>query len=267
MKKIGLVAGSGSLPLLFLDRAKPKGCKVFTLAIKNEADPKIRGFSEKMLLLPAGRLSQGVKFFRENGVVEAIMLGQVRHRRLLHPRYADYIDPQMAQILTRISDKRTTTVLEAIIDYFQQNGIHFLPSTYLLEDLLLPSGFSAGPALTEKERADVALGRKIAETLASLDVGLTVAVKDGIVLAMEAIEGTDLTMRRAGRFTEGIVVVKVSRPSQDLRFDLPVVGPRTITTLARISGRAIAISPGTFVLEKEKVFRLAERHGLTLSVF
>ncbi len=267
MEKIGLVAGNGSLPVLFLERAKRKGYKVFTLAIKNESLLKVADLSEKALTLPPGRLNWGLKFFEENGVREAIMLGQVKHRRLLHPHYTDYLDPQLAQILKEISDKQTATVLKAIIEYFEHNGIHFLPSTYLLEDLLLASGFSVGPPLSEEEKSDIALGRKVAETLASLDVGLTVAVKNGIVLAVEAIEGTDLTMRRAARFSQGIVVVKVSRPNQDLRFDLPVIGPATITNLARISGRALAISPKTLVLEKERVFRLAERYGITLSVF
>jgi len=264
MTKIGLIAGNGALPLHFLKKAREKGFAVYTLAIKNEAHWKVARLSESVFPLPVGRLDEGVKFFTENNVKEAVMLGQVRHFKLLEPKY---LDPQMAQLLEQIPDRRTNNVLSAIINHFQKKGVSFLSSGFLLEELFLPSGTTAGPVLSQQEKADVELGRKVAETLAELDVGLTVAVKNGIVLALEGISGTDATIRRAGRFTKGLVVVKVSRPNQDLRFDLPVIGPRTLKVMARISGRVLAIASGTFVLEKEEVFRLSRRYGITLSVF
>ncbi len=262
--KIGLIAGNGSLPLLFLNKAKEKGFAVYTLAIKNEAHRKVAHLSERSFALPVGRLDEGVRFFTENNVKEAVMLGQVRHFRLLQPKY---LDPQMAQLIDRIPDRRTNTVLGAIVNHFQQKNISFLPSTFLLEEFFLPSETTIGPDLSQREKSDVELGRKVAETLAALDVGLTVAVKDGIVLALEGISGTDATIRRAGRFTKGLVVVKVSRPKQDLRFDLPVVGPSTLKVMAEISGRVLSIASGTFVLEKEEIFRLSHRYGITLTVF
>jgi len=264
MDKIGLIAGNGSLPLLFLDKAREKGFAVYTLAIKNEAGRKIINLSERSLVVPVGQLDKGVKFFTENSVKEAVMLGQVRHFRLLQPKH---LDPQMTQLLNQIPDRRTSTFLSAIVNHFQKEGISFLSSSFLLEELFLPAGTIVGPDLSPRERSDVELGRKVAETLAGLDVGLTVAVKDGIVLTLEGISGTDATIRRAGRFTRELVVVKVSRPGQDLRFDLTVIGPRTIKVMAGIFGRVLAIASGTFVLEKEEVFRLCRRYGITLTVF
>ncbi|MFH2068011.1 MAG: UDP-2,3-diacylglucosamine diphosphatase LpxI [Candidatus Omnitrophota bacterium] len=264
MNKIGLIAGNGSLPLLFLNKAREKSFAVYTLAIKNETPRKVIHLSERSLVVPVGQLDKGVRFFTENNVKEAVMLGQVRHFRLLQPKY---LDPQMTQLLSQIPDRRTNTFLGAIANHFQEKGISFLSSSFLIEELFLPAGTTVGPNLSQREKADVELGRKVAETLAGLDVGLTVAVKDGIVLALEGISGTDSTIRRAGRFTKGLVVVKVSRPKQDLRFDLPVIGPRTLKVMARISGRVLAISSGTFVLEKEEVFCLSRRYGITLTVF
>ncbi len=264
MNKIGLIAGNGSLPLLFLNKAEEKGFAVYTLAIKKEAPRKVINLSERSLVVPVGQLDTGVRFFTENNVKEAVMLGQVRHFRLLQPKS---LDPQMTQLLEQIPDRRTNTFLGAIANHFQERGISFLSSSFLLEELFLPAGTITGPNLSQREKSDVELGRKVAETLADLDVGLTVATKDGIVLALEGISGTDSTIRRAGRLTKNLVVVKVSRPKQDLRFDLPVIGPRTLKVMARISGRVLAISAGTFVLEKEEVFRLSLRYGITLSVF
>lgn len=264
MQKIGLIAGNGTLPFLFLNKAKEKGYRVYTLAIEREAEPRVLSLSEKSLLLPVGKLSTGTDFFAENGIKEAVMLGQVRHIRLLREKN---LDPSMARLLDRIPDKRTGTVLKAIADYFENQDVKLLPSSFLLENLFLPPKTIMGPILSEAEEKDVALGRKVAETLSSLDVGLTVAVKDGVVLALEAIEGTDLTISRAGRFTRGMVVVKVSRPNQDVRFDLPVVGSRTIRTLARFSGRVLAVSNGTFVLEKELVLEMCQRYRITLCIF
>lgn len=262
--KIGLIAGNGSLPLLFLNKAREKGFTVYTLAIKNEAHRKVINLSECSLVVPVGQLDKGVKFFTENNVKEAVMLGQVRHFRLLQPKY---LDPQMAQLLNQIPDRRTNTFLGAIVNHFQEKNISFLSSSFLLEELFLPAGTTVGPNLSQREKSDVELGRKVAETLADLDVGLTVAVKDGIVLTLEGISGTDATIRRAGQFTKGLVVVKVIRSKQDLRFDLPVIGSRTLNVMARISGRVLAIASGTFVLEKEEVFRLSHRYGITLTVF
>ena len=264
MRRIGLIAGNGSLPLLFLNKAKEKGFEVYTLAIKNEAHRKVINLSERSLVVPVGQLDKGVTFFTENNVKEAVMLGQVRHFRLLQPKY---LDPQMTQLLDQIPDRRTSTFLGAIVNHFQEKGVSFVSSSFLLEELFMPAGTTVGPALSQREKSDVELGRKVAETLAELDVGLTVAVKDGIVLALEGISGTDSTIRRAGRFTKGLVVIKVIRPRQDLRFDLPVIGPRTLKVMARISGRVLAIASGTFVLEKEEVFRLSQRYGITLTVF
>ena len=264
MQKIGLIAGNGTLPLLFLNKAREKGYQVYTLAIEREAEPKVLSLSEKSLLLPAGKLSTGTNFFAENGIKEAVMLGQVRHIRLLRERN---LDPAWLETLARIPDKRTSTVLKAIADHFENKGVKLLPSNFLLDDLFLSPKTIVGPILSEAEEKDVALGRKVAETLSSLDVGLTVAVKDGVVLAVEAIEGTDLTISRAGRFTKGMVVVKVIRPNQDMRFDLPVIGSRTIRTLARFSGRVLAVSSRTFVLEKELVFEMCQRYRITLGIF
>ncbi|OPZ93224.1 MAG: hypothetical protein BWY73_00432 [candidate division TA06 bacterium ADurb.Bin417] len=264
MKKIGLIAGNGKLPLVFLERARREDYRVYTLALKGEADRRVSSLSTRCLPLPIGNLQRGINFFLGNDVEEAVMIGQVRHHRLLRK---ERLDPLLADLLAGLPDWRTGTLLQALIRQFVDRGIHFLPSTFLLDELLLPAGCHYGPTLTRREELDLILGRQVAEALALLDVGLTAVVKDGIVLALEAIEGTDRTIRRAGRFTRGAVVVKVSRPNQDMRFDLPVVGPRTIRTLQNSDGRVLGISSGTLVLEKEKVTARAEELGISLVTF
>ncbi len=264
MEKIGLIAGNSFLPLFFLKRARQKGYQVYTLAIKKEASRKIAGYSTKTIFLPPGRLDEGVHFFAENNIKQAVMLGLVRHSRLLRQ---ERLDSTMQGLLGSLSDWRASTILKTIMDYFQEHGVKFLPSNFLLEDLFLKAGTLYGKPLSPNEEANVRLGCQVASTLAELDVGLTVVLKDGIVLALEGVEGTNHTIRRAGRFTPHVVVVKVNRPRQDLRFDLPVIGPTTIKVLKRVSGRVLAISSGTMVLEIEKVVSLLKRYGITLTVF
>lgn len=265
MEKVGLIAGNGRLPYIFLQRARERGIAVFTLAVRKEAGRSLAGLSAASCFIPLGSFERGVEFFKSHGVGRVVMLGQVLHHRLLGGDAG--WDETLRGLFAGLPDRRAATLLNAVIGSFERHGLDFLPSSYLLEDHFLPPGTHHGPPLSKEETASLALGRRVAETLSGLDVGLTVAVGKGIVLALEAIEGTNLTIRRAGRFTRGIVVVKVCRPVQDQRFDLPVIGPVTLKTMARVSGRVLAFSAGTLLVDKERVLAEASRRNISLSVF
>lgn len=262
MEKIGLIAGNGSLPPLFLENARRRDCRVYTLAVRREAGRRLAPLSEEIAFFQPGRLAGAREFFLDRGVERLVMLGQVLHHRLL--RGGGNLDPVFRDLLEGLPDRRAATILGAVIGHFESAGLSFLPSSHLLEELFLPPGFRAGPALAAGEEGDLRLGRKVALALAGLDVGLTVAVSRGIVLAVEAVEGTDGCIRRAARFARGIVVVKVCRPDQDPRYDLPVAGPRTIGLMARAGARVLALSPGTLVVERDRTIALAERAGITM---
>lgn len=264
MEALGLIAGNGQLPEIFLRRARERGIPVHTLAVRREAGRRAAALSASCLVVAPGQLEAGAAFFRARGVRRAVMLGQVLHWRLL--RGDAGWDGTLKKIFAGLPDRRAVTLLGALADFFEEGGLVFLPSSHLLEDHFFPAGYRHGRPPDRLAEQSMALGHRVALALAGLDVGLTVVVKDGIVLAVEAIEGTDRTIRRAGRVTRGAVVVKVSRPEQDQRFDLPVIGPVTMRHLARVRAAALAFSAGTLVIERQRVLALATRYNISLAV-
>jgi DUF1009 family protein len=262
-EKIGLIAGSGQFPLLFSKAAVRMGLVVYTAAYVNEADPEIAKLSKKIEWLHLGQVKRLIRFFKQNQVSRAVMLGAVRKTRL----FTD-VKPDMKAI-TIIAGMRHThddAVMRAFADSLEKEGITIEPSTLLVPELLAPKGIWTHRKPSRAEKKDIALGFSIARKIGRLDIGQSVVVGGGSILAVEAIEGTDATIERGGKFGKGeAILVKICKPNQDFRFDVPSVGVRTIETMCRFDVRALAIeSERTVVFDRMEMIRLANENDIAI---
>ncbi len=253
---LGLIAGNGEFPLLVLDEARRRGFEVVALAIEGEADSRIEDHGATVHWIGLGEVSRCIKLFKKAGVSRAIMAGQVRHKkifRFLRP------DPGLLRVLSRMKSRNTDAILGAVADVLAEEGIHLLDSTSLLRALVATEGVLGKRKPSSEEKKDIAFGLRMAREMARLDIGQTVVVRGGAVVAVEAMEGTDETIRRAGGIVSGgLTVAKVARPSQDMRFDVPVVGPRTIEVMAQ-AGCAVLVlqAEKSLLLERETLIEKA----------
>lgn len=263
-KKIGLIAGQGAFPIYFAEAAHRRGEKVIAVALKEEADPSIEKHVDAVTWLSLGQLGKTIEYFKTQGVTRAVMAGRVRHTQLFRGIVPDW---RAAKLLTSVANKKAASILSAVTDEFNKDGIAFLPSTTYLDNWLCPDGLFTKRRMTSAEEADVAFGWPLARALAGQDIGQTLVVKDKTVVAVEAMEGTDDCIRRAGRVAgDGCVVIKVARPKQDLRFDIPVVGARTLASMQEAGAQVLALETGkTLLLEKEKLIEIANASELTLT--
>jgi UDP-2,3-diacylglucosamine hydrolase len=264
VKTIGLIAGNGSFPILLAQEAKRRGDKIIAVALKEEADPSIEKHADEMTWLSIGQLGKIIAFLKDRGVTHAVMAGQVKHTQLFKNIIPDL---RAAKLLTQMINKKAESVLSAVIQEFESEGIHFLPSTTYLEHWLCGPGRLTKRPLTASEEADIAFGVPLARAIAGQDIGQTIVVKDKTVIAVEAMEGTDACIRRAGEIAgPGCVVIKVARPRQDLRFDIPVVGSRTLESLAQAGAKVLALEAGkTLLLDKDTLFKEANAAQLTIT--
>lgn len=249
---IGLIAGSGRLPLLFARAAREQGLRVVAVAHRGETGPELEAEVDSLRWVRLGQVDQIVSALRAAGVGRAVMaggIGRVRALRELRP------DLGALRIISRLRSFRDDALLRAVAEHFERAGIAIVGPTELMKSSLAPEGHLAGPALSASQRADLALGVEVARALGRADVGQTVVVRRGNVLALEAIEGTDEAIRRGGRLGgPGAVVVKVSKPGQDSRFDLPAVGPATLEVMREVGARVLAVEAGrTILLEPERL--------------
>ena len=259
-EKIGLIAGNGSFPFLVLDAARQRGIAVVTLAIKEEAEPSIEEVADTVHWVALGELRRAVKILKEAGIDRALMAGQVKHKRvfkILRP------DTLLLKVLSRLRSRNTDAILKAVADVLSGEGVELMDSTLLLTSVLSTKGPMGKRRPSAEEKENVAFGYRMAKAVASLDIGQTVVVKAKSVVAVEAMEGTDEAVRRAGRVVSespgGLAVVKVARPSQDMRFDVPVVGPRTIEVMSESGVSVLALEPGKcLLLEKEAMLKRAD---------
>ena len=251
---LGLIAGSGVYPLTMLRAARAAGVTcIVVAAFENETDPALAAEADKVEWMRVGQLGRMIRFFRQAGVTDAIMAGQIAPKNLFDLRP----DWRALLLLGKLKLRHAESIFGAIANELARDSITLLPATTFLENLLPPPGLVCGPTPTTKQLADVVFGFRMAKEMSRLDVGQSVVVKRGTVLAVEAFEGTDECIKRGGALGRGeATLVKVSKPNQDLRFDVPVVGPRTIKT-AFEAGR-------TLVLEWEEVRGLCERHRISL---
>jgi DUF1009 family protein len=263
-KAIGLIAGNGKLPLMFAHAAKAKGLQVHAVAHRGETDPELAHHVDSLKWVRVGQLKAIAKALRSHGIENAVMAGGIGRVRAFTQARPDWGALKLAASLKSLRDDG---MLRAIAGYFEEHGIAIGSPTDLLQEVLAPKGHLAGPRLSAQQERDVALGFEVAGKLGEADVGQTVVVKDGVVLAVEAIEGTDQTILRAGRLRgKGGVVVKRTKPKQDLRFDLPTIGPKTLEVMREAGAAVLAFEAGkTIVLDAEEVVSLAK--GLKIALW
>jgi len=265
---IGLIAGSGPFPILVLDAARQLGHGVTVLAIRGEAGPEMeraaRGApAARLEWLDLGEVSRAVEILRSSRVSHAVMAGRVAHTRLFGTLTRD---PLLVGALARLDTKNTDALISAIAGILSAHGITLLDSTAFLQPLLAPAGSIGRRAPSADELADFEFGYRMADTIAGLDVGQTVAVKDRAVVAVEAMEGTDETILRAGRVAgPGVRIVKVAKPRQDMRFDVPIVGRATVVAMRTAGAVALSVDAGrTLVFDRDEMVRLADEAGIAI---
>jgi len=263
MKNIGLIAGNGRFPFLVAEEIKKSGDRVICVALKEETDPDLDKICDKYFSVSVGKFQKIVDALKGEGVETAVMAGQVKHVKIYS---AISMDWRAIKVMGSLLNKKTDTILKTIADEFQKDGITLMPSHAYLKNLLPEKGLVAGKKLSSDEEKEVEFGFKIAKGIAGFDIGQTVVVKDRSVLAVESVEGTDECIKRAYRLGgEGSVAVKVAKPNQDFRFDVPVIGTRTVDTLKENKVRAMAIEAGvTLILDRTEVEKKAKEAGVTI---
>lgn len=264
MQKIGLIAGNRKFPLLFAQAARKNGCYIAAIAVKKDTRPGLRRYVDKLYWLGLDEFSRLFEVFKSEGIKKVVMAGQISPRRLFSAEVNK--DPMVRELLAALKDKRADTIFKAIADKLTQAGLELISSTTFMEDYLPKAGILTRRRPEGEELEDVRFGMELAKAVAKLDIGQTVAVKSRAIIAVEAFEGTDNLIRRAGRLSRGnMVVAKVSRPQQDLRFDIPVVGLNTIKNLIRAKARCLVIEAGkTLFIDKEQAIALADKAGLAI---
>ncbi len=262
--KVGLIAGNGKFPLLFAREAKQRGKKVIAVGIKGDTPFLLKFLVDQMVWVGPGELTKLFSFFKDACVSHVIMAGQVNPANLFDSHIAP--DSEFKKLFDAMHDRKADTIFSAVADRLKEEGLQLLDSTLLVEDYLAPKGTLTRRAPTISELKDIAFGQEIARAMGSLDVGQTVVVKEKAIVAIEAMEGTDRTILRGGCFVRrGAVVVKMSKPGQDLRFDIPVIGPRTIKNMIRAKAACLAIESGkTLIIDFEKCVKMCNKARISL---
>jgi UDP-2,3-diacylglucosamine hydrolase len=263
MDKIGLIAGGGQFPLIFAAKARANGYQVVAAAYRNEADPGLESAVDAQEWFHLGQVKRLLRFFNRHGVTQTVMLGTIQKTRL----FTD-VKPDI-KALSMVASMRHTHddgILRAFARLLEKEGIHVRASTFLLPELLAPAGIWTRRKPSRDERKDMALGWQIAKEIGRLDIGQCIVVGGGSVLAVEAIDGTDATIARGGDLARGeAVVVKVCKPNQDTRFDIPAIGVTTIETMQAAGARALAVEAGKAVaFDREEMIAAADRYGMAV---
>ena len=263
MRTIGLIAGNGSFPLEFAKAAKAKGLAVVAVAHEGETLPELEQWADTVVWIKVGQLGKLIKAFKDRGVTDVLMAGGITKTRLFSGALPDL---RGAALLARMVAKKDDSILRAVAEELESDGIVVRESTLFLDNLLAPAGVLTKRKPSKDELKDIAYGWQLAKEIGRLDIGQTVVVKDLAVLAVEAIEGTDEAIRRGGRLCrEGAVVVKICKPQQDLRFDLPATGLRTIETMREVRAACLAIEAGrTIIIERDAVLAAANAAGIAI---
>ncbi len=261
-KIIGLIAGNRQFPFLFARVAKDQGYKVVAAAVVGDTSPLLYFTVDKMSYFKVGELLSMFAYLRGHGVTEVIMAGQVNPDNLFNPSVK--LDVEFQALSDALRDRKTDTIFSAIADRLAKEGMTLLDSTFLLKKYLAPKGTltKRGPSISEL--ADIEFGFTIAKLMGGIDIGQTVVVKEKAIVAIEAMEGTDQAIARGGAIAHsGAVVVKTSKPAQDNRFDIPVIGPKTIQTMARVKAACLCIEAGkTLIIDHEKTITLANQANI-----
>jgi DUF1009 family protein len=262
---LGIIAGNRSLPLLFAKQARAQGVKhLVAVAFENETDPSLAALVDDIVWLKVGQLSKMISAFTDRQIKHCIMAGQIAPKNLYDLRP----DLRAMALLFRLKEKNAHTIFGAIADELKKDGVELIEATPWLQPLMPAEGFQFGPKVSDDQRADVNFGFRIAKETSRLEIGQTVVVKNGTVLAVEAFEGTDKCLARGGDLagkSGGAVAVKVARENHDLRFDIPCVGPQTLDTCANAGISVLAFQAGkSLLLEQQTCEQIAKKNKITV---
>ncbi len=263
-EKYGLIAGNGRFPFMVAESARRQGIDMVVAAIKEETSPDIEGCGFPVQWLGLGQLGKLVGFFKAEGVTRAIMAGQVKHVQIFGSSLPDLT---MIRMLAGLKQKNTDTLIGGVARVLENEGITIVDSTALLAPYMAERGVLTRRGLSPREQADVDYGRPIAHKIALMDIGQTIVVRDRAVVAVEAMEGTDAVILRAGGLAQNkkLSVIKVSKPRQDMRFDVPVIGVPTVENMARAGATALVVDAyRTLVMDREHLVRLADENSMAV---
>ena len=262
--RYGLIAGNGRFPFLVVEGARRAGCEVAVAAIREEADPEIERVADRVAWVGIGQLGRMIRFFKREGVEKAIMAGQVKHVQIFSGALPDV---RMLKVLVSLPRRNTDALIGAIAAELKSEGIELLDSTHFLRDQLPREGALTRRAPSQRERGDIEYGLEVAREIARLDLGQTIVVRARACVAVEAMEGTDACILRAGALARGrLTVVKVAKPSQDMRFDVPCVGLATVEAMVEAGATCLSLTAGkTLMFDRDEMIKLADRHKIAVA--
>jgi UDP-2,3-diacylglucosamine hydrolase len=263
----GLIAGNGRFPFLVLEAARSQGIEMAVIALREEASPELERVAKRLHWVSLGELGRALELLLQEGINKAVMAGQVKHNRIFSSIRPDW---RLAKLLISLPMKNTDSLIGAVAKVLEEEGIELVDSTAFLKPLVPEPGVLTRRAPDTEEASDIAYGQRVARQIAALDLGQTVVVRERACVAIEAMEGTDETIERAARIVEGrrLVVVKVSKPRQDMRFDVPVVGLSTVEVMRRSNATALAIDAHRVLLfDRERLVEAANAAGVAIEAF
>lgn len=261
--RYGLIAGNGQFPFLVVDGARKAGASLVVVAIREETDKRIDEVADTVKWVSIGQLGKMIDFFKKEGVEKAMMAGQVKHVQIFSGALPDV---RMLKMLWNLPKRNTDSLIGGVADEMAKEGIELIDSTYFIKDHLAPLGPITKRVPNDVEKGNIEYGLHIASEIARLDLGQTIVVRAKACVAIEAMEGTDLTIQRAGELAKGkLTVVKVAKPDQDMRFDVPVIGVPTIEYMLAAGATCISVTAGkTLIFDREETVRLADRNKIAM---
>ncbi|MGC2235555.1 MAG: UDP-2,3-diacylglucosamine diphosphatase LpxI [Pyrinomonadaceae bacterium] len=261
--KFGLIAGNGNFPFLVVEGAKKQGASLAVVAIREETDKRIEEVAEKVIWVGIGQLGKMISFFKKEGVSRAMMAGQVKHVQIFSGALPDL---RMLKMLFGLKQRNTDALIGGVASEMAKEGIELIDSTYFIQDRLAQEGVLSKRKPDANEQGNIEYGLEIANEIARLDLGQTIVVRAKACVAIEAMEGTDATIKRAGELAKGkLTVVKVAKPNQDMRFDVPVVGVPTIRTMIEAGAACLCLTAGkTLMFDKEEMLALANEKKIAV---
>lgn len=259
----GLIAGNGQFPFLVIESARRQGVELSVIAIKEETFPEIENVANKIKWVGIGQLGKMIEFFKREGVNSAIMAGQVKHVQIFS---SSLPDARMLKMLWSLPKRNTDALIGGVAAELAKEGIELIDSTYFIQDKLAPEGPITKRSPTKIEQENIEYGLHVASEIARLDLGQTIVVRAKACVAVEAMEGTDATIRRAGELANGkLTVVKVAKPDQDMRFDVPVVGVPTVETMIAAGATCLSVTAGkTLIFDRDEMIALANKNKIAI---
>ena len=259
--KYGLIAGNGTFPFLVIEGAKEQGASLVVAAIGGETDERIEDVAEKVIWVGIGQLGKMISFFKKEDVKKVIMAGQVKHVQIFSGALPDL---RMLKMLFGLKQRNTDALIGGIANELAKDNIELIDSTFFIREQLAPNGVLTRRKPDKTERENIEYGLKVANEIARLDLGQTIVVRASACVAVEAMEGTDAVIERAGELAKGkLTVVKVAKPNQDMRFDVPVVGVPTIQTMVEAGATCLSLTAGkTLIFDREEMLKLADENKI-----